>query len=72
MIKVCNVAAQATGGLAPPVLRLIAKKHVARPEFCITEGGELGSIQPEHQRNDNTLKIASRFWWRLLEVLVGL
>ena len=48
MIKVCNVAAQATQGLAPPVLRLIAKKHVAGPEFGITEGGELGSIQPEH------------------------
>ena len=44
MIKICNVAAQATGGLAPPVLRLIAKKHVARPEFRITKGGELGSI----------------------------
>ena len=72
VIKVCNVAAQATGGLAPPVLRLVSKVHVARPEFCVTEGGELGGIRPEHQRDDDTLKIAPWFRRRLLKVLVGL
>ena len=72
MIKIHNVAAQATGWLAPPVLQLIAKEHVARPEFSITEGGELSSIQPEHQHNDDMLKVASWFWRRLLEVFVGL
>ena len=72
MIKICNVAAQATGGLAPPVLQLIAKEHVARPEFSVTEGGELSSIRPEHQCDDNTLKVTSQFWRRLLEVFVSL
>ena len=65
------MAAQAARGFAPPILWLVSKKHIARPEFCIAKRHELGGIRPKHQSNDDTLMVTSQFWWGLLEVLVG-
>ena len=66
LLEISDMFAWVTGGLASPMFRLVPKKKIQRANAGITEGGQMRSIGPEHQSNNNAREIAVGLWQRPL------
>ena len=53
LLEVSNMIAEAAAGLTPLIFWVISEEHINRPQFCVTELGEVSNIRGEHQANDN-------------------